>query len=156
MVSETRELYLDGYDHQTNLEVGSDSVYRILFKCNYPQHTRRRDVQGIPVVWAETKGIQTICWLEWFIDHPTVIGTTMITWNYWCKKPLKSIDFNNGEISIKNGTSSNALTNPATTFVETPKNQKLHQHIKDPTHHGADQQPNTLEMVTKTKDGSFY
>ena len=56
-------------------------------------------------------------------------------------------DVNYGEINCKNGTSPNALTNPATAFVETLKDLYLHQHTTERTHYRADQHQNTLDLV---------
>jgi len=62
-------------------------------------------------------------------------------------------DFNYGEINWNNGTSPNALTNPATAFVETLRDLYLHQHITEPTHYRADQRPDTLHLVITNEEG---
>jgi len=62
-------------------------------------------------------------------------------------------DFNYGEIKWKNGTSPNALTNPATAFLKTLGDLYLHQHITDPTHYRTDQHPNTLDLVITNEEG---
>ena len=62
-------------------------------------------------------------------------------------------DFNYSEINWKAGTTPNAITNPATAFVETLRDLYLYQHITDPTHYRANQRPNTLDLVITNEEG---
>ena len=62
-------------------------------------------------------------------------------------------DFNDSEINWKAGTTPNAITNPATAFVETLRDLYLYQHITDPTHYRANQRPNTLDLVITNEEG---
>ena len=81
--------------------------------------------------------------LRTLLENASELGTSHI---------LVVGNFNYSKINWKAGTTPKAITNPATAFVETLGDLYLYQHITDPTHYRANQQPNTLDLVITNEE----
>jgi len=164
MDPETQEFHIDGYDHHTNLE-GRHKRGVILYTKSH-LHATISHISGEEKfeesLWCELKLTGADNLLIGVVyrspncnrdNHDHLRSLMQNATKVYTSHILIMGDFNYGEINWKNGTSPNALTNPATTFVKTLRDLYRHQHITDPTHYRADQHPNILDLVITNEEG---
>jgi len=164
MTPEDQEFHIDGYTHYTNLE-GRHKRGVILYLKSH-LNANIRNIPGSEKfeesIWCEVslKGSDNLligvvyrspnCGNE---NHENLRALMRNASNIGTSHVLVMGDFNYSEINWVNGTTPNQLTNPATAFVETLRDLYYYQHITDPTHYRADQQPNTLDLVITNEEG---
>lgn len=164
MDPEHHELVIQGYDHHTNIdghrrrgvilytrshlnicvkEIPGQDAFEESILCELNLKGTDKLLLGV-VYRSPGCPKENHDHLRTLMKNATELGTSHI---------LVVGDFNYSEINWKVGTMPNAITNPATAFVETLRDLYLHQHIMDPTHYRANQQPNTLDLVITNEEG---